>query len=415
MTVIGRFGASLSRRPGGWLPRCGSLRRRPAGVVIAGLAVVCFGGLVLGAVVLTTSGPAPTTVTAEFAEAPGLYVGNSVDVLGIPVGHVTKVTPGPNVVTVQMHVKANVRIPSNAGAFLMAPNVVNDRYVQLDPAYTGGPALSDGAIIPDTRTADPVSVDQIFATLDQLAVALGPQGANANGALSQLIHDVARAFAGDGPALHATISSFGQALGALSSNSAAVTALIDNLGNLTDKAAQASGSYERFAGDLATVSSALAADSTDISQALSNLQQALAQVAAFVQANGTSLGASVTSLAKVAAAVGRQQATLAQLLSVSPLALQNLQNTYDPNPPGGGGPALRARYDPVGNSPAFATSICGNSVLRLLLLAVDQSQDKIPTIDLACGVAYSLQTLPVPPGASAGPNLSLRALMAPGR
>ena len=101
----------------------------------------------------------------------------------------------------------------------MAPDVVNDRYVQLDPAYTAGPAMAAGAVIPLSHTVDPVSVDQVITPWTSWRSPWARAGANSNGALSQLLHSAAKAFANDGPDIHTSISSFGQALGALSSNS----------------------------------------------------------------------------------------------------------------------------------------------------------------------------------------------------
>ena len=45
-------------------------------------------------------------------------------------------------------------------------------------------------------------------------------------------------------------------------------------------------------------------------------------------------------------------------------------------------------------------AVCGNPLLRLLLLSIDPSQDKDPNVDVACGVNGLLSTLPAPPGAS---------------
>ena len=116
----------------------------------------------------------------------------------------------------------------------------------------------------------------------------------------------------------------------------------------------------------------------------------MAKIAQFVHANGTALGASVTNLAKVAAAIGRPAAELAQLLSVGPLTLQNVAQRLQRRHPRSGAPgAAPPATTRSAATAAFATSICGNSVLRLLVLAVDQSQDKIPTTDLSCGVAYA--------------------------
>lgn len=349
------------------------------------------------------------TISARFASAPGLYPGNSVDILGIPVGKVIKVTPGPTYVAVVMQVSASTPVPAGAGALIMAPQVVNDRYVQLNPAYTGGGRMRDGAVIPTSRTAVPISVDEIVNSLDQLAVALGPNGANAHGALSAFVSSSAHAFGGNGTALHSTLVSLGDALGALSSKSPQLTALFDNLGSLSQVASQYTGTYESFANNLAAVSTELAADDSNIGGALANLQRALAALANFTATNASALGTSVTNLDNFAGAVASKQQFLAQSMQTLPIALENISQAIDPN--AAGGPALRARLDPMGNSAGFSQSVCGNALLRLLLLSIDRSQDTIPTIDLGCGVNGLLANLPTPPGASSGPNLSLSALV----
>lgn len=376
-------------------------------MAVAASLVVC---LVAGAVAaVVVPGTPETTVTAHFATAPGLYVGNYVDVLGMPVGTVTKVTPGPTYVSVVMQVPASTPIPAHAEALIMAPEVVNDRYVQLDPAYTGGPRMHDHAVIPLSRTAAPISVDAIVDSLDQLARALGPNGANAHGALSRFVASSASAFGGDGAAVHSTLTSLGSALGALSSRSPQLTALFDNLGNLSQVASQYTSTYQAFANDLAAVSTELASDDSDLGAALANLQNALGALADFAQTNVSALGSSVTNLNAFAGAVASDQHQLAQVYQSLPIALDNLSQAVDTDAPGG--PALRARLDPTTDSAGFSQQVCGNALLRLLLLSIDSSQDTIPVIDTACGVNGLLAGLPTPPGAGGGPNLSVAALV----
>ncbi len=390
----------------------GRRKIRPLGA--AGLVVVIVAGLLValigvGIAALVTNGGSSMTISARFATAPGLYTGNAVDVLGMPVGTVTKITPGPKYVTVVMQVPTSTPIPARADALVMAPQVVNDRYVQLNPGYTGGPRMPDDAVIPMSRTAVPISVDGIVDSLDQLARALGPNGVNAHGALSGFLASSAHAFGGDGTALHSTLTSLGQALGALSSKSPQLTALFDNLGNLSQVASQYTGTYQAFANNLAAVSTDLAADDSNIGGTLANLQRALAALAQFTATNSSALGTSVTNLNSFAGAVAAKQQQLAQALEALPVALGNIAQATDPN--AAGGAALRARLDPTGDSHGYSQSVCGNPLLRLLLLSIDQSQDKIPTIDLDCGINGLLANLPTPPGASSGPNLSVSALV----
>jgi phospholipid/cholesterol/gamma-HCH transport system substrate-binding protein len=379
--------------------------------LLLGTGIGVVGVLLVAAIVwLAMPGDPSMTVTAEFSEAPGLYPGNFVDVLGIPVGHVTAVDPGPNGVTVTMQVPTNVAIPADVHASLMAPYVVNDRYVQLGPPYTGGPRLADHAVIPISHTAVPVSVDQIVNTLDKLALALGPEGANQHGALSDLLHGLAHTFGGNtttGTSLHQAIVDTSQALTGLASHPQQLAAVLNNLGQLTQAEAANTTTYHAFADNLAAVSTSLAADDSDIGQALSDLQQALGQLATFIQDNQSTLGASVTNLQAFAAAIAQQQQQLAQAIDLGPLALQNFNAAIDPN--AAGGPALRARYDPTGSSMSLVRSVCGNALLRGLVVATNPAQRN--ELDVDCLLNYSLGALTVPPGASAGPNLSLQALL----
>jgi phospholipid/cholesterol/gamma-HCH transport system substrate-binding protein len=373
-------------------------------------AFVVVAAIVAGGITaLVTSGPSDMTITARFATTPGLYTGNQVRILGMPVGTVTRISPGPSYVTVTMVVPASTEIPANAQALIMAPQVVNDRYVQLNPAYTGGPRMTAGTVIPVSRTAVPISVDGIIDSLDELAKALGPNGANKNGALSAFIASSAKAFGPNGTALHSTLTSLGGALGALSSKSSDLTSLFDNLGNLSHVASEYTSTYQSFANDLAVVSTDLASDDSEIGSALANLQQALGALGEFVRTNGSALGASVSNLNTFASAVAAKQQQLAQAFGVLPTALNNITHAYDPTAPGG--PALRARLDPMGDSAGFAKAVCGSALLRLLVLSVDQSQDNDKTLDLACGVNGLVAALPTPPGATSGPNLSLSTLL----
>jgi phospholipid/cholesterol/gamma-HCH transport system substrate-binding protein len=379
-----------------------SLRVR---LVVAGVvAVLVLSGI---AFALTSGGESTMTISARFATAPGLFVGNQVKILGMRVGRVTSVMPGPTYVTVQMVIPSSMKIPSDAQAFIMAPNIVNDRFVQLSPAYTGGPTMPDHGSIPESRTAVPVSVDQVIDSLNQFALALGPNGANQHGALSNLLHSAAQAFGPNGSALHSTLLDLEQLFGALSSKGPDLTDLFDNLGNLSNVASRYTGTYQSFAKDLAEVSGILSSDGSDLGGALHNLQQFLGQLASFIHNNASAFGSSIGNLNVFAGAVAREQAQMEQVWGILPVALQNLNNAIDPKTG-----ALRARVDEVSNSDALVQSVCGDPFLHLLPLVFAPQQDKKDaTLDLGCGLQGLLTALPIPPGASTGPNMSLSAII----
>ena len=343
------------------------------------------------------------SISAHFASTPGLYAGNQVSVLGMKVGTVTAVEPRPDGVDVRFEVPGDLALPEQVQALLTAPNLISDRALELYPAYTGGPTLADGAQIPIERTAAPVSADQIIESVNQLSTALGPDGANANGELNELLRSLATSFGPDGKPLNDTITNFGQALGALGAQGPDLTLLLNSLGELTTAASQNLGSYRSLADNLASVSATLAAEKGDIATALATLQQALGQLSTFVTDNAATLAGSVEGLNTFAASLTRQQEALAETFRNMPVALQNLDAAVDRDAPGGA--ALKIRYDPAATSPALGGAICGNSVLRLLTLGLADKEggtyDDKRQQDFLCGLNGLVSELPTPTGAPA--------------
>ena len=379
-------------------------------ITIAVVVAVFAAGL--GLVISSLGGPATRPISARFTEAPGLYHGNNVDILGIKVGTVTAIRPGPGYVTVDMQVDRSVKLPADASAVLMAPMVVSDRFIQLGPAYTSGPTLADHAMIPLNRTAIPQTVDAVVATLNQLAQQLGPQGANKNGALSGLVHQLAVQLGPNGQDFHNAVVNFSQALGALSANSPALAGTLTNLGQLSQALADHSSDYRSFAANLSAVSQVLANDRQDISTTLASLQTLFANLTSFINADGANLGSSIGNLRTFAAALASQQSALAQAYDLAPLSLQNLDNAIDKNAPGGA--AIVGRYNAVASTPGLFNQVCGSAALRFLVILATNTQTnpltKADSTDTLCGIGNALVALNPPPGAPSGPDLSLKAL-----
>ena len=121
--------------------------------------------------------PGGRHVSAYFADASALFPDNQVMVLGVPVGTIDHA--GATQVRVDMTITdPDVRLPADAKAAVVSPSLVTGRYVQLLPPWRGGPELADGAVIPLSRTAVPLGVDDLARTATELARALGPNGAN---------------------------------------------------------------------------------------------------------------------------------------------------------------------------------------------------------------------------------------------
>ena len=140
------------------------------------------------AVTLFRGGDDRKYLTASFPRTVSLYEGSEVRVLGVPVGKVEKVEPAGDTVTVKMYYDAKVDVPADAQAVIIAPSVVGDRFVQLTPVYDGGKKLADGAVLDTDKTSTPLELDQVYASIDDLTVALGPEGRQQRGRAQRPAH-----------------------------------------------------------------------------------------------------------------------------------------------------------------------------------------------------------------------------------
>ncbi len=164
--------------------------------------------LVTAAAITMFTGSDSKRLVAHFPRTISVYEGSEVRVLGVPIGAVESVEPSGTDVVVTMTYDSEVQLPADAKAAIVAPSIVGDRYVQVTPVYTGGEVLADSVELPVEQTAVPLELDQIYESLDTLNVALGPNGANRNGALSDLLAVTADNFDGQGADLRSTLGNF---------------------------------------------------------------------------------------------------------------------------------------------------------------------------------------------------------------
>ncbi|MER6992065.1 MCE family protein [Saccharopolyspora hirsuta] len=268
-------------------------------------------------------------LTAYFDKAVGVYAGSSVRVLGVEVGKIDAVVPQGEVVRVDLHVADEVQIPADVKAVVVAPSLVSDRYVQLTPAYSGGPELAAGAVLDEDRTATPAELDELYRSAKTLAEALGPDGANSTGALTDVLNTSAAALEGNGADLNATVKRLGDLAGTLQDNQDDLFATVDNLNEFTAALAASDGQIREFNGRLADVAGFLASEQDQMGAALGSLSTALGEVSAFIRDNREQIASNVDNLTGVTQALVDQREALGEVLDVAPLGATNFINAYD--------------------------------------------------------------------------------------
>jgi phospholipid/cholesterol/gamma-HCH transport system substrate-binding protein len=269
-------------------------------------------------------------VTATFPRTVALYEGSEVKILGVPVGAVESIDPQGTDVEVRMTYDAEVDVPAGAKAVIVSPSVVGDRFVQLTPAYSGGPKMPDHATLGQNRTAEPLELDQIYSSLNDLNVALGPKGANANGSLSNLLDTTAANFDGQGKQFHRTIKDLGRFTGTLDHNKEELFASLRQLARFTATMRENDQNVRAFNANLAQMSVFLEQERDDLAGALSNLGRATGDITRFVRSNRGLIKRNVDDIAAISGVLVKQREALKEIMDVAPLALNNLAVAYNP-------------------------------------------------------------------------------------
>ena len=253
-----------------------------------------------------------TTYHAQFANADGLIPGADVRVLGISVGSVGAVKVDGGHVDVTFSIKNGVHVGDQSSASIEVATVLGQLFLQVESAGSGH--LKSGATIPLTRTSVPytligaldafgnfsqeTNLDQLRASLKTLATTVsGISNSDVNKALTGLT-SIADTLAGKQQQISSILASANSIVDTLNSNSQALLSLLgesdaflklaeqrqavisqlltdtENLGlQLNTLIAKNGAQLAPLLANLKSVTSVLAADQSQLKQAVVNLGQ----------------------------------------------------------------------------------------------------------------------------------------------
>jgi phospholipid/cholesterol/gamma-HCH transport system substrate-binding protein len=292
---------------------------------IIALVVVLIGGIYALSARATSR-----TLVGYFASAVGIYPGDQVRILGVGVGRVDTIQPRPSDVKITMSVSKDVKIPKDARAVIISPNLVSARFIQLTPAYTGGAALPDGGSIDLSRTAVPVEWDEVKEALTQLAVQLGPTTGSMQGPLGSVINQAADTLDGNGQSFHNALRELSQVAGRLGDSRSDLFGTVKNLQVLVNALSSSNEQIVEFAGNVASVSQVLADSSRHLDNTLGTLNNALSDIRGFLHENNSTLIDTVNNLNDLAGTLSDQSDNIEQVLHVAGPGIANFYNIYDP-------------------------------------------------------------------------------------
>lgn len=292
------------------------------------LVVVFVAGIVV--VVRSASQFSGHHFVAYFDNSNGIFPGDEVRILGVPVGEIETIEPLPDRAKISFRVDDKYRIPADVKAVIMSPQLVTARSIQLTPVYTDGPVLPDNGVIPWEHTAVPVEWDDFRDQLEKLTESLQPTQPGGVSPLGAVVNTAADNLRGQGANIRDTIVKLSQAFSAIGDHSNDMFSTVKNLSILVSALQSSTDLMAQVNRNLATVSELLANDPNEIDKAVSDINAAAGRVHQFVADHREPLGTSTDKLTSITTAVTESLDDLKQTLHVTPNAFQNFINIFQP-------------------------------------------------------------------------------------
>ncbi|MGY1781906.1 MCE family protein [Geodermatophilus sp. SYSU D01036] len=256
-------------------------------VALLGISYVGFNYVGLDRVLLGSG----YDVAADFADSGGIFVNAEVTYRGVAVGRVSDMQLTDDGVRVTLTIDPDADpIPADTDAVVATRSAVGEQYVDLRPATADGPYLADGAVIPQSRTAIPIPVEQLLLNVDQLVTSIDPED------LRVVVDELGRAFAGAGDDLARLIDNGDLLLARAEESLPQTLQLITDGQTVLRTQAGSRSAIEQWAADLRAVSDTLVDIDPDLRGLVVNAPDAGAALQDLVDDAGPGLGSLVRHL-----------------------------------------------------------------------------------------------------------------------
>ncbi|WP_280265679.1 MlaD family protein [Nocardia wallacei] len=116
-----------------------------------------------------------STVTVLLGSSGGLMDTSPVTLRGVRIGEVTEISSTPDGLAAELRIDTGRPVPAASEVEIANLSAVGEQYLDFRPTTTGGPYLSDGAVIPADRVHTPATVGQALTRVDALLDQLDPE------------------------------------------------------------------------------------------------------------------------------------------------------------------------------------------------------------------------------------------------
>ena len=257
------------------------------------------------------------TVVAHFADSGGAFAGAEVSYRGVRVGEVEKLVLTPAGVDIHLEIDNDHQdIPADALAVVGNRSAVGEQYVELQPQSDDKPFLRDRSEIAQEDTRTPIQTDTLLTHLYETVRGVEEQD------LQTVTRELGDAFGGSGRDLQTIIDSGNEFIAAADENFGVTVDLIRESNTVLRGQIASEGAFRRFARDLSTFSSTVAARDQDLRRLIDDGSAGANELRRFLEANEVELGELINNLVTTGEVVVKHLDGVEQLLVLYPYVVE---------------------------------------------------------------------------------------------
>ena len=210
-------------------------------------------------------------VYLDLADSGGIFSNAEVTYRGVTVGRVGPLHLTRNGVRVELRIDRGKKVPANGvQAYILNRSGVGEQYVDLRPAGNG-PSLKNGDTIQRDHTHLPVQTYELLHNVDALVRTVNPKD------LGTVIDELDKGLSGTGPDLQSLLDSNKRILDALNASYPETISLLNNGRTVLDTQADLGPTFRQFSHDLASLTSEIKNDDSDVRSVLNTTPGTLDQ------------------------------------------------------------------------------------------------------------------------------------------
>jgi phospholipid/cholesterol/gamma-HCH transport system substrate-binding protein len=252
--------------------------RRKIGGTVARVAVYTVFTLALTFALVVVFGQLRFETRAQyhavFTNISGLKSGNFVRIAGVEVGKVTGLTlHRDGTVTTDFAIDKNLPLTQGSRAAVRYENLIGDRYLSLEDGPGSVRKLAPGGTIPLAQTSPALDLDTLIGGFRPLFRALQPDQ------LNQLTGELLQVFQGQGGTVAAVLAQTSTLTSTLADRGQLIGELITNLNTVLQTMSNRSGEFSETLDKLSQFVSGLSDRKTDITNGVTYMNAAAADVA----------------------------------------------------------------------------------------------------------------------------------------